>query len=206
MRIGFDIDGVLANFQSPYQDLFISTTGRNMFLAGDRNDPPTWDWPMLRGYTDEETAEVWRIIKTSEDFWLKLQPYHGLPTLRTVIKDLERQHEIYFITDRAGVRPKRQTEIWLFDHLGYSSGGLSSVWPTVLLVKRGLKGAVAKGLNLDIYLDDNLDNAKDIGTTSPTTQSYLLTRPYNAHEATGPFIRVNSLGEMLDREIQLAHI
>ena len=219
MRIGFDVDGVLANFTSAYQDLFIKTTGRNLFAAGDRVDPPTWDWPTLRGYTDAETAAVWDVINTSETFWLNLADAPGMSTLHTMIRHLENKHEVYFITQRTGISPKRQTEIWLVQQLHYPIYSL----PTVLIVGKHMKGTVVRALQLDAYVDDNLDNVIDCCMMSPTTRTYLLDRGYNRDDTNWralraqllarkspslttrveDFTRVATVGEMFDAEIQL---
>ena len=217
MRVGFDIDGVLADFVPAYQDLFIQLTGRNTFGAGDRRDPPEWNWPTLRGYTAAETSAAWGEIKKSSTFWLNLSEDRGCPTLRGMVPELERNHEVYFLTTRVGLRPKRQTEIWLWDHLGYSR--LAMVWPTVGVAAHRQKGHLVKGLALDAFIDDNLDNVNDIawGTTptkqpepKPTCRVYLLNRAYNqnvlqceAGVLNPNVVRVDTIGEMFDAEIKL---
>jgi hypothetical protein len=231
MRIGFDIDGVLADFVPAYQDLFIAQTGRDTFGAGDRRDPPEWNWPTLRGYTKEETSAVWGAIKQSNTFWMNLAEDHGCPTLRTMLPELEHKHEVYFVTSRLGRRPKRQTEIWLIEHLRYLVGPLSGVSPTVLIAAYRQKGLLAKGLDLDAYIDDNADNANDVAwgtvpgvvdyalkregqeldlTAAPTCRVYLLNRAYNASytpdQLHASIVRVDSIGQMFDKEIALGNL
>ena len=193
-RIGFDVDGILANFIPEYQALFVSTTGRDAFQPGDNVNPPSWDWPTLRGYTDEETAHVWSLINANPRFWRDIGELDGASTLAMCIADLEAKHEIYFVTARPGLRPKEQTEEWLREHIGLDS-------PTVLISKH--KGLVCKALNLDAYLDDNLGNCRDVFVESPKTRCYLLNRNYNQSiELLPPSVtRVRSLGQMLDYEV-----
>lgn len=201
MRIGFDVDGVLANFILSYQRLTVQLSGRDIFLPGDDVDPPCWDWPQFRGYTNEEVKRVWDSIKANPTFWLNLEPMADVATLQTMITSLELHHEVYFVTSRVGTRVKRQSEVWLFDHLNYYFN-VKNVWPTVLIT--AAKGDVARALKLDVYVDDNRDNAIDVGTKSPTTQNYLLSRHYNDNlglDAGQPYHRVKTLGEVFDCEL-----
>ena len=62
MRLGIDVDGVLANFSKGYAELIIELTGKNLFQPGDIEDPPVWDWDILRGYTKEEVSATWKHI------------------------------------------------------------------------------------------------------------------------------------------------
>ena len=213
MRIGFDCDGPLVLFEPNMVDLIVRVTGRNLFPPDfpPINGPAEWDWWAPLGYTREELNRVWDVIKASPSFWYSLPPAAGCESLAFVLRDLEHKHDVYFITNRMGLRAKRQTEAWLCDHLPYDP----DITPTVLLASA--KGAVAKALKLDIYLDDNLDNAKDVLRESPKTRMYLLDRSYNqgnatyaelrpSSDATPDFdvrcaIRVNSLAEMLDAEL-----
>lgn len=200
MRIGFDVDGVLAAFTPAYQRLFIETTGVNLFAPGDDTDPPCWNWPEFRGYTKEQVSVVWDHIRLNPAFSRNLAPLPGARELRHAIADLERRHDVYFITSRVGVAVKRQTEYWLMEHLGYVEET-----PTVLIVGSRTKGAMCKALRLDCYIDDNWDNVEDCACESPTTRTYLLNAAYNQQpllEDDCPLvIRVDSVAEMLDYEM-----
>jgi hypothetical protein len=148
----------------------------------------------------------------------------GTPTLRTMLPDLERNHEVYYLTTRLGQRPKRQTEIWLIEHLRYlASPPLRNVYPTVGVAAYRQKGYLVRGLGLEVFVDDNLDNVNDIASATtpehpplkegdlippPTCRIYLLNRAYNknAGELNPYIVRVDSLGEMFDKEIALGHL
>lgn len=196
MRIGFDIDGVLANFAKAYQNTVVAITGRDLFHPGDITNPPCWDWPQFRGYTEEEIKRVWMFISNVDTFWMNLEPFeNNVGVLDCMLAELSGQHEIYFITNRSGARVKWQTELWLEDHLRF---GETSDYPTVLI--SGQKGEVAHALKLDAYIDDNI---ADVAAKSPDTAAYLLNRSYNTDFAsTSSFTRVNTLGEMFDEEIR----
>lgn len=209
MRIGFDVDGVLANFSANYAPLLAEVAGRNLFLPGDIENPPCWLWDEYRGYTKAETRATWDVVKASGRFWLDLPPLNGASTLAMVLPDLQRNHDIYFVTNRMGLDAKWQTEAWLKLHVGVDT-------PTVLVSAQ--KGLIAAGLKLDCYVDDNLDNANDVAEkTGPdpavATRTYLLDKSYNrsnTRELLGNFgngpldphvMRVSTLGQFLDAEL-----
>lgn len=194
MKIGFDVDGVLANFIPAYQLLVIEAAGGvNLFHPGDDKEPPCWNWPELRGYDKETMGRVWDTIRGSHTFWMNLGEAPGCSTLRMVILDLMRRHDVYFVTNRMGRDAKWQTEQWLILHLGIER-------PTVLLTAD--KGLVAKALSLDCYIDDFLGNAYLVVGESPSTRMYLLDLPYNRDGRPDKgFTRVKSVGAFLDAEL-----
>lgn len=209
MRIGFDVDGLLADFTRSFMPLLVKVTGKNLFEPDDINNPPCWNWDIHRGYTKDEQRAAWAVIKESPSFWTTLRPTSQLRTLQVMILDLLRNHEVYFITNRMGTDPKWQTELWLRQHLQIDL-------PTVLI--SGAKGLCAKALKLDCYIDDNADNCNDVinqtcehwgvvPVGAPATRTYLLDASYN--RPGGPenvvndprVIRVKTLGEMFDAEL-----
>lgn len=189
MVIGFDVDGVLAAFVPAYQKLILKHSKLNLFQEGDDVNPPCWDWPQFRGYSESAIADVWRDIRADAHFWERLAPLQNTETLSMCVEDLQRRHDIYFITSRVGVRPKQQTEHWLRNYLGLQ-------YPTVLISSK--KGYAAAALKLDAYIDDNRDNIIDVATQSPATRAFLLDRAYNAGTLPRDVTRVGSLGQMLD--------
>ena len=206
LKIGFDVDGVLANFIPAYQALVVLADGRNLFHPDDVNNPPCWNWPEFRGYSPELMTQVWGKIIKSPNFWFNLKPIlSNVASLAMVVKDMEWKHDVYYVTSRPGLRAKRQTEAWLVECLPYDE----DVIPTVLLASD--KGAAAKTLKLDVYIDDNLDNIKSVLRESPKTRAYLLDKSYNQGDVSvesyfpeyGPRtgIRVPTLAAMLDAEL-----
>lgn len=196
MRIGFDVDGVLARFIPDFQRLTIKHAGVDLFHEEDVWNPPCWDWPQYRGYSKElmdfRTGPVWGEIKSSPNFWLDLEPMReNTSVLAECLTDLEGRHDIYYITNRAGIRVKMQTEDWLMEHLEADT-------PTVLI--SAAKGLCAKALSLDAYIDDNLDNVNGVvEATAGACKTFLLDRKYNNNGTTdGRVIRVGSVGQMLD--------
>lgn len=169
MKVGLDVDGVLARFNDRYIDLIVEVTGRDLF--GSRPvDIRTWNYPEQQfGYSDDEMSKVWGVITSSLDFWRNLDAYDDTARqLRRLAFLAEHTHDVYFVTSRPGVRAKAQTERWLAAH-GFPE-------PTVLITSH--KGLAARTLALDVYVDDRWENALDVATTK--TRSYLLTQSWNA--------------------------
>jgi len=187
-RLGVDVDGILANFNDAYVARIRQVTGRNLFA-----DPPlmdVWNYPQAAGYTGRELRLVWDDIKADGRFWSSIKPYDDISTSMSGLRwQHARGGDIYFITARPGDSAKRQTEQWLLARQEF----LCPIPPTVLMSSD--KAACCKALELDAYVDDRWENARDVGQTP--TRSYLLTRPWNvayaahAHNVT----RVNSLSE-----------
>lgn len=172
MRIGVDIDGVLAAFYGAYENLFIRISGEDHFYDKRWPDyyPETWNWPGDKfGYTPETTKLVWAEIKKDPSFWRRLPPMPEWDEyFEWAISNIP-PHEVYYVTDRSGVLPKFQTESW-FDAHGMP-------YATVLISSQ--KGAIAYGLGLDLYVDDKFENIKNVEEISPMTRAVLINRPYN---------------------------
>ena len=205
-RIGFDLDGCLVDFNTGFVELTIKLLGKNLYPSewweGKKLTPlpQVWDYPQFNGYSDQEVKEVWSVIKESEDFWLKLKPDPGM---KLITEQLLFENEVYFITNRKGLKVKRQTEVWLRSNLVTNNGWIKT-FPhseaTVLISAD--KGGLARSLNLDIYIDDNYDNIVDTIVVSPTTNAYLLDKPYNQKLdlKAVEHRRVKSVKEMFTKE------
>lgn len=177
MRIGIDCDGVLCDFNQSFINRVIQVTGKDLFPLRPF-DIPTWHYPQFYGYSEEEMAfpngPVWASIIADDTFWYKLFPYDGVVEFLCQLNSNE--HEFYFITNRAGVMVKAQTENWLdFHSFGLKTEAFG--YPTVLVSSE--KGMCARALKLDLYIDDNTPNCLDVNAASPTTRVVMLARPWN---------------------------
>lgn len=193
MRIGFDVDGVLADFNTEFIKRCIEVTGKDLFPPRPF-EIPTWHYPQVYGYTEQEMdfgkGPVWGSIKSDPGFWRFLPAYDWTPEVLERLRNSQANGcEIYFITDRAGIQVKRQTEDFL-RALGFH-------FPTVLI--SGKKALVASALKLDFYIDDRFENARSVAEDVPACQTFLLNRPWNTTLGSGEFFRISSPFEMLDR-------
>ena len=196
MRIGVDVDGVLADFNRSFIERVTVVTRKDLFPPRPF-DIMTWDYPESYGYSDAEVSAVWDDVKRDPLFWSSLSAYVGtwdaIHALR--LRESNNGDEVYFITARPGYRPKVQTEIWLRVNSGYPT------WtPTVLISSD--KAGCASALKLDKYIDDRVKNVVLVASTQQSqTTVYVMDRPWNADfdcEAYG-VTRVRSVQEMFYR-------
>lgn len=202
MKLGFDIDGVLADFVRSYNEAIKQETG---ILIPDTSDsyPDVWFYERAAGVTPAQEQKIWKRITASKSFWAELHPYPEVPEIMSKLNELRWDgHDIYFITTRRGEQAKYQTEKWL--------ALLGMYAPSVILSSK--KGLVAAGIGLDAMLDDRPENLIEVKNESPDTQVFILDRPYNRSwndriryatmaggEGMYGAIRVKSVWEMLDK-------
>lgn len=169
MKIGVDIDGVVADFVSAYSELINKTAGLNLQPQSDTY-PTEWYYERAAGLTKKDENTVWNHIRTT-GFWGTLHALPGAVDALTRLWKLEREHDIYFITSRPGTRAKWLTQQWLSWH-GFANA-------TVLLAND--KGSIAKGLELDVMIEDKPENLEAVllNGNRGKTQGYMIDRPYN---------------------------
>lgn len=197
MKLGIDVDGVLADFNSRFIERVIRVTGRDLFPPRPF-EIPTWNYPEVYGYTSAEIAAVWEGIKTDGVFWTSLPPYpNTVPAMAFLERRITYGDDVYFITARPGVGAKRQTERWLNARWPHILNPVS----TVLITPH--KGLAAQTLGLDIYIDDRWENCLETATMHwkgqpPTCRTFLMNRPWNAEfdAAAEGITRVNSVTEI----------
>lgn len=189
MRVAIDIDGVLCDFISGFNQRIVEVTGENRFplehCLVDNYVPTCWDYAQKTlGYTNIQMDAVWRSIKSDPEFWVHLTTLPGLWQW-----DAD-GHDVYYITDRPGIHPKAQTEVWL--------EGYDIPSPTVLVSAH--KGTLCAALDIDCFLDDKPGNIISVQCLSPSTRAYLLECPWNATDRVGIKRTVQSVGEFVKLE------
>jgi hypothetical protein len=162
IRVGFDVDGVIANFNKTFRE----TAARIEGGAGshDRSDPGG------RALAADAMKRVWDHISRTSQWWLQLEAYEPEQIQRLYRTSRERRWEVYFMTTRpssAGETTQFQTQWWL------ECNGFPL--PSVLTVP-GSRGDAANALKLDIAVDDRLTNCVDIIAASRAKAVLLLRR------------------------------
>ena len=167
LRIGCDLDGVLADFASAYREVEIrlfgpSTPARpgNPEEAPDEGDEAGPSPRELAKHHRRRTDAVWAAIRATPDFWTTLKPIEPDAVTRLHALMLQHRWEVFFITQRPatlGETMQRQSQHWLIEQ-GFDM-------PSVLVIP-GSRGAAAGALSLDYHVDDSPTNCVDIKSES----------------------------------------
>jgi hypothetical protein len=226
LRIGFDLDGVLADMESALvrraTDIFgdsmierLQERARNNAQADAASAAPDSGGaadtdgqtvadntpPILRiKMTPRQTSRLWRHVEAVENFWQNLEEIEHGSIARLAALAAQRRWEIIFLTKRpatAGATAQVQSQKWL------ESKGFSL--PSVFVVQ-GNRGRIAQALGLDIVVDDRPENCLDVVTDSKA-RAVLLWR--EKHQALPTAARrlgigvVESMSECLDILVQI---
>jgi FMN phosphatase YigB (HAD superfamily) len=170
LRIGFDMDGVLADFAAAYRAIETRLYGPDEPAridnpeeiakeAGEREAP----MPARRKRDD-----IWAEIRRTPDFWQTLAPLDAGAVRRIHEMTLRHRWETFFITQRPatdGATVQRQTQQWLVAQ-GFDL-------PSVLVIN-GPRGAAAGALGLDYHVDDSPTNCVDVKSDSSARPILIL--------------------------------
>ncbi len=161
LRIGIDVDGVLADFRTAFRLASTSSLGRDI---GEQTDPKTSE-----SLGQKDVARVWEQIARTSNWWMTLRPYEPDQVERLYRLTRAAGWEVFFLTNRpasAGDTVQFQTQWWIERHGFYL--------PAVLTVP-GSRGEVANGLRLDLVIDDLILNCVEVVSAS-TAKAVLLLR------------------------------
>jgi hypothetical protein len=183
LRIGCDLDGVLADMESELirqaKALFGDIAPRVPEPASRQGPadlavaPKPLQTPAPRlgqiEMTDRQQRRLWRHVESIDGFWETLQEIEPGMVARLATVASERRWELMFLTKRPesmGATAQVQTQRWLQAH-GFTL-------PSVFVVQ-GSRGRVADAFNLDFVIDDRPENCLDVVLDS-TTRALLVWR------------------------------
>jgi hypothetical protein len=205
-RIGFDMDGVLADFSSAFREVELSLFGPSSEVnaespeveaANEENDetPPAADGK-TPGEIRRRRDAIWSAIHHTPDFWTTLRPLDPTAVARIHETMLRRSWEVFFITQRpatVGRTVQRQTQEWLHQQ-GFDM-------PSVLVIS-GSRGAAAGALRLTYHVDDSPQNCIDVVSDSKAKPILIVPERDEVTENSARRLRIGiarSISEALDQ-------
>lgn len=172
LRIGFDLDGVLADMEAALvreaEKLFGDTLNKPMATPARASmsdlvpEDVSDDAPLRHELhlSARERRQLWRHVRKIDGFWEQLEEIEPGSVARLAALAGQHNWEIIFLTRRpatAGATAQIQSQRWL-EAKGFK---LPSVY--VVTASRGL---IAAGLTLDIVVDDTPENCVDVAADS----------------------------------------
>jgi FMN phosphatase YigB (HAD superfamily) len=224
LRIGFDMDGTLADLSSAYAEVEERLFGPVVAVheqpapeereqqqhqeEGEDGPPPAaatkkYNRPSQLRRSAERSAgrreKVWRAIESTPDFWTTLKPIDPAAITRLHQLTAEYHWEVFFITQRpatAGRTVQWQTHTWLVEH-GFTM-------PNVIPLSRS-RGKAAAALLLDYLVDDSPQNCVDVLSDSRARAILLVDDGDSVAESSARRLGIGtarSISEALDLLVQ----
>ena len=162
LRVGLDLDGVVADFRTAFLEVAARVLGRAAIRR------PASFMPDVDGVSAADSKRVWKVITETPNWWTTLVAYEPAQIARLYQIMRRRCWEVSFLTSRiptAGDSVQFQSQAWLESH-GY-------YLPPVVTVP-GSRGEIANALRLDAVIDDQFLNCLEIVGASQAKAMLLL--------------------------------
>lgn len=177
LRIGFDLDGTVADMYSALHQEALKLFGEEIAAQSaykkapaspDADEATAAEPEDITGslameelhLTARQQMQLWDHVKKIENFWTTLPELEPGIIARIAKSAAQRRWEIIFLTTRpstAGEMTQLQSQRWLDAH-GFR-------YPSVMVVQRS-RGKIADALQLDAFVDDRPENCLDIAVES----------------------------------------
>jgi len=185
MKIALDIDGVLADFVTPFLQLLEQRVGGPAIDPASITDPNFQHHPFLTKALIHDC-----MVDTSYDpeFWRVLAPLPS-PEQWQALNQVSRDNEVVFITHRWVRDTYDINEVtcdWLRRH------GIDN--PVVHFTQE-LKSQLVNEMNVELFVDDRHENCEDVATK---TEAVVMMphRPYNQRFEHPKVQRIDDLSEL----------
>jgi uncharacterized HAD superfamily protein len=188
MKIGVDLDEVLADYLSAVIDFHNASFGSSL----KKEDFVSYKfWEIWGGTVDEAIDKIYEFNKT--DFFKKIKP---VPGSQEVLDVLKQNHELFVITSRQQDFAN-ETKAWLDEHF---PGVFQGVHFTNKYSKSGesrSKLSVCDELEIDVLIEDSLDYALEC--LNEKRKVFLLDYSWNqSTDLPEKISRVDSWPEILN--------
>jgi hypothetical protein len=166
LRIGIDIDGVLADFRTAFRQTAERCLRKSAIDADDGEQ--------TRGsLSPQDVRRVWDHIAKAPNWWMDVPAYEPAQIARLYGLARAARWEVFFMTKRppsAGDSVQFQTQWWI-ERFGF-------YLPAVMTVP-GSRGDIANGLRLDLVIDDQVINCAEV-IGAGITKAVLMLRESDA--------------------------
>src|SRR5262245_37152726 len=165
LRLGFDLDGVVADFRTAFLDMAATVVGC-AYITNPRSPMPGLD-----AVSPTDAKRIWKVITDTPNWWLGVAPYEPAQIARLYQLARRYRWEVSFLTTRiptAGDSLQFQSQTWL-EAYGY-------YMPAVVTVP-GSRGEVANALRLDVVIDDQFLNCMEVIGASQAKGLLMLRIP-----------------------------
>ena len=178
LRVGFDLDGTVADMYSALRREAIKLFGDEVLQTPPETSAPQAATPEHAGQpkaeddpattlaiqelhlTPRQQNQLWEHVKDIENFWTTLPELEPGIIARIARTARERRWEVIFLTTRPSTKGdlvQLQSQQWLDAH-GFQ-------FPSVFVVQRS-RGRIADAMHLDAFVDDRPENCLDIAVES----------------------------------------
>jgi hypothetical protein len=183
MRIGVDLDGILADFTDAFRQLALFHYNIDIGEV-----PHSWDW-WQQHLSKQQFAALWHQIEAHPEWWTSLKPMQDAPQGFHALHSWRIHHgaDVYIITSRPGKRIQYFSQKWV------NKWALDPI-PVLIAKDAHAKGVLATGLRLTHFVDDKPENVEAVALHCPQARAVLLDRPWN-HGAD--LLRITKLEELV---------
>ena len=179
-RAGFDIDGVVADWNSAFRDLLRETSGRDAFPPHEGPwRPLTNDWWDGLEYTSLDLNRAMEAV--TPEWFERIQPLVDISVLKDFFRLMGQDVEPVFLT----LRP--------IEYLSPTRRWLSQIVddPQVhCALGPNDKGCLARDLNVSVYFDDYEPNLSAVRGRAGA-RCYLVDASYNQHVTAWPRVKTD---------------